>query len=340
MPSNTFSEYRGFCSAILLLICSISGCTAPEDQDDNDEDADRRASTDTCPEPVLTCSMNPPPPELPSPMSQLPKFGIDTNQMSFWGVSQDNLQNLDIKYAISQGVQWVGRYIVSDGCGPEGNSECKPHRSRKHQDPQQKKCILPVHHPVSKEEVMLWHQNGIKVAFLWELHNKHRACNAQNEHEEFEWGAQDAEAAKDNMSAIGALHATIYFTVDFPVPQSSWGTSQKLEKCNGRTATWKMITNYFLGIQSKLGFERIGVYGSYGTVNGLLGESVVAHAWQQTFKGDPSDPTPGDMSDPLHPRAEVQQYDINAPQACWLLRSAAGGLDLDSASPAGLMSMW
>jgi hypothetical protein len=241
-------------------------------------------------------------------------FGIDTNQVSGYPELGDG-SNLKIHYAKRQNIGWAGRYIVSDGRG---------------------------HEAITYAEVHRWLDAGISVALLWEVNDQHRACNASGPNEEFDWGARDGFAAKKYMNET--LHAppgvAVYFTVDFLVTWNQWDHEENVDDCNGASSR-KMILKYFEGIRSTFDTNPIGVYGSYGTVRGLLNEvdlTKIQYAWQQDFprRGHRNKQDNGRID----PRAILLQNDIHPRRSEWLEHPhKKGGLDFDI-SLKGVVSMW
>jgi hypothetical protein len=236
-------------------------------------------------------------------------FGIDTNQISGYPGSGDNA-NLSIEKAVAAGARWVGRYIVSDMDG---------------------------HLPVTLAEVHRWHNRGVKVAFIWQV-DKYRACSLSNDQDQWNLGASDGAAARNYMNnTLGApTTAAVYFTVDFNVTRQAWDDNIVIRDpvnpnkgCNYALGSKRLIRAYFDGIRSQFASSRIGVYGSYGTVSGLLDDSRVTYAWQQTFLSN----------DQTENRAILRQYNIYPEQDGWLAAPSAGGLDFDR-SNSGFISMW
>lgn len=96
---------------------------------------------------------------------------------------------------------------------------------------------------------------GVHVGLIFES-TANRAAQG------FAAGEADAHTAQEQCNVLGKPDAVVYGTVDFDASQ----------------AQLPAVADYFNGMISVLGKERVGAYGGYYTLNYLL--SVVAYFWQ------------------------------------------------------------
>lgn len=77
-------------------------------------------------------------------------------------------------------------------------------------------------------------------------------------------GGIDAVKAQQQLNAIGAPHAPVYFAVDFePKPEQL-----------------PAIRNYFHGATHQLGRDRVGAYGGYSVIHELMSLDNIKYGWQ------------------------------------------------------------
>lgn len=101
----------------------------------------------------------------------------------------------------------------------------------------------------------------------------------------YESGVRCATEANRQQMACGEQGQPIYFAVDFI------GNSQNIEK----------VKAFFKGAKSKLGFDRMGAYGTHYTINALFEAGLIKYGWQtavfQKWTG----------YEPWHQRAQLRQ---------------------------------
>jgi len=78
-------------------------------------------------------------------------------------------------------------------------------------------------------------------------------------------GAADAKAAQTQAVSCGMPDSRpIYFAVDF----------------DAQKADWPKIADYFKGVVSVLGLERVGMYGGYNPIKWAFDENLISWGWQ------------------------------------------------------------
>lgn len=209
-------------------------------------------------------------------------LGVDTNGTT-----------LDIAYAKSQGIGFVGRYISFDGTHPA----------------------------LTAEEAQTFHDGGMPLVLIWEV-DQTRAFAEHSLAGQHTLGAGDGAAAKSALQQCGAYGQVVYFTVDFDVTDAMWKTTLKDSKTGDTITIGDLIVAYFEGVDSILGAARTGAYGTYTVLHELFARGRIAYGWQQTFNKH--------ATDPREKRAQLRQYAFGYDTAGWGV-SGAGALDYDRA---------
>jgi hypothetical protein len=209
-------------------------------------------------------------------------LGIDTNGTT-----------LDIGYAQSQSIGFVGRYISFDGAHPA----------------------------LTAVEAQRFHDAGMPLVLIWEV-DQQRAFQEQSIAGQHANGAQDANDAKTALQAAGAAGQVVYFTVDFDVTDALWSSTFEDSKTGNTITVGDLIVSYFKGIDSVIGAARTGAYGTYTVLHELFDQGRIKYGWQQTFGNH--------AKDPRDKRAQLRQYAFPTDQSGWGV-SGAGALDLDRA---------
>ena len=209
-------------------------------------------------------------------------LGVDTNGAT-----------LDLAYAKSQGVGFVGRYISFDGTHPA----------------------------LTAAEAQTYHQAGMPLVAIWEI-DQQRAFQEQSIAGQQKLGASDAQDAKAALQQAGGAGHAIYFTIDYDITPQFWSSTLKDTKTGKEITVGDLVIAYFTGIKSVIGAARAGAYGTYTTIHALFDQGLIAYGWQQTFGGH--------ANDPRDKRAQLRQYDIYPDQTGWGV-SGAGALDRDRA---------
>lgn len=101
---------------------------------------------------------------------------------------------------------------------------------------------------------------GIKFAFVWQ-YRKGGSMAAGDAGRGFEGGKTDADAALRRLNELRCSGHPVFFAVDWDVSLAEWN--------NG-------VADYFRGAASKLGRERVGIYGHSRVVHWALEDDVVA----------------------------------------------------------------
>ena len=128
---------------------------------------------------------------------------------------------------------------------------------------------------ITAQEVTALSQNGLKLVVVFET-TANRALGG------FAAGQHDAKSAQLQLHNLWLNDAVVYFAVDFDVPVGNLDT----------------VTQYFAGVTSVLGKDRVGVYGGLRIVKHLLDNGLCKYAWQTyAWSGGKWDP-----------RAHIQQY--------------------------------
>ncbi len=209
-------------------------------------------------------------------------FGVDTNGAT-----------LDLAHAKSHGIGFVGRYISFDGTHPA----------------------------LSAQEAQRYHHAKMPLVAIWEV-GQDRSFQEHSIADERQLGVTDAHAADSAIAQAGGGGKPIYFTVDYDVTPKLWSTTLTDTRTRKQIQIGDFISAYFAGIDSVIGSERAGAYGTYTTVHQLFDEGRIRYGWQQTFGHH--------QNDPRESRAQLRQYDIYPDQTGWGV-SGAGALDLDRA---------
>jgi len=209
-------------------------------------------------------------------------LGVDTNGAT-----------LDLAYAKSRGIGFVGRYVSFDGTHP---------------------ALTP-------EESQTYHDAGMPLVAIWEV-GQTRAFEQTSLASAQKLGASDADAARTTLAAAGGAGKAIYFTVDFDVTDAVWQKTLKDTKTGKQIAIGDLVSAYFKGVDSVIGVPRAGAYGTYTVLHHLFDEGLIHFGWQQTFGNH--------QNDPREKRAQIRQYDIMPDQTGWGV-GGAGALDLDRA---------
>ncbi len=208
--------------------------------------------------------------------------GVDTNGPT-----------LDIAFAQSQGMGFVGRYISFDGTHPA----------------------------LTAEEAQTFHAASMPLVLIWEIDQQRAFQNATLAGEQ-NLGTQDGSAAQTALQQAGAFGQVVYFTVDYDVTDSVWNQQLKDANTNQSITIGDLVTAYFQGINSVLGAERTGAYGTYTTLHELFAAGRISYGWQQTFNHH--------WNDPREPRAQLRQFAFGYDTDGWGV-SGAGALDYDRA---------
>ncbi|HEY0250164.1 MAG TPA: glycoside hydrolase domain-containing protein, partial [Kofleriaceae bacterium] len=125
---------------------------------------------------------------------------------------------------------------------------------------------------------------------------------------------RDANVAFGALTNIKApTHAACYFTADFD------------PKGNQIEHDLDLVEAYFQGVKEGAGGDtsRIGVYGTYLSIQRLYKKGLITYAWQMVFDG---------KGDAIDPRVNIYQYDIWQHDTMTAFGVAgAGAVDLDCA---------
>jgi len=221
---------------------------------------------------------------------------VDTSEEALSTVAlgvDSNGTTLDIAYAKSQGIGFVGRYISFDGTHPA----------------------------LTAAEAQTFHSAGMPLVLVWEV-DQTRAFAEHSIAGQHANGATDGALAKTAMQQIGAFGQVAYFTVDFDVTDAMWSSTLKDSKSGKPITVGDLIVAYFTGIDSVLGAARTGAYGTYTVLHELFDQGRIAYGWQQTFNKH--------ASDPRDKRAQLRQYAFGYDTTGWGV-SGAGALDYDRA---------
>ena len=209
-------------------------------------------------------------------------LGVDTNGTT-----------LDIAYAKSQGIGFVGRYISFDG----------------------------EHPALTAAEAQTFHDAGMPLVLIWEV-GQTRAFQEESLQDEQALGASDGAAAKTALQQVGAYGQVVYFTVDYNVTDTLWQKTHTDAKTGKTMTLGDLIVSYFNGINSVIGAARTGAYGTYTVLHELFDQGRITYGWQQTFNKH--------ASDPRDKRAQLRQYAFGYDTTGWNV-SGAGALDFDRA---------
>ena len=128
---------------------------------------------------------------------------------------------------------------------------------------------------LSKAELGALHKRGIKVGLVFEAGAKRALQGKQT-------GTKDAAYCAARTVALGLPNIPVYFAVD-------WDASDHDKP---------LIADYLSGAVSALGFQRVGVYGSYYVVRYMAQNQVCRWFWQ-TYAWS------GGL---VHPQAHILQY--------------------------------
>jgi hypothetical protein len=209
-----------------------------------------------------------------------------------WGVDT-NGTTLDLAYAKSQGIGFVGRYISFDGTHPA----------------------------LTWQEAQTYHQAGMPLVAIWEI-GQTRTFQEVSLASAHALGAADASSARTALAQAGGAGKPIYFTVDYDVTPNVWGTTLKDAKTGNTITIGELISAYFGGVDSVIGKKRAGAYGTYTVLHHLFDQGRIKYGWQQTFRHH--------KSDPRDARAQLRQYNIDTDTTGWGV-SGPGALDYDRA---------
>jgi hypothetical protein len=208
-------------------------------------------------------------------------LGVDTNGST-----------LDLDVARARGFQFVARYLSFDG----------------------------EHPALTLEEARRFKAAKVPLVSIWET-GQERAVQTGSVRGQYNLGAADARAAHARSLKVGAGNKPIYFTVDFNVTPQYWSQKTKDTGTGKAIERSQLILAYFSGINSVIGANRTGAYGTYTTIKELFNDKKIAFGWQQTFAS---------RGDKIDARAQLRQYDIYPDQAGWGV-GGAGALDYDRA---------
>lgn len=209
-------------------------------------------------------------------------LGVDTNGTT-----------LDIGFAQSQGIGFVGRYVSFDGTHPA----------------------------LTATEAQGFHDAKMPLVLIWEI-DQQRAFQEHSVSGQQGLGAQDGGDAQTALQQVGAYGQVVYFTVDFNVTDQMWSTTLTDSKTGDTITIGDLIAAYFQGINSVLGAARTGAYATYTVLHELFGLGRIAFGWQQTFNNH--------ANDPREKRAQLRQYEFAPDTTGWNV-SGAGALDYDRA---------
>jgi len=220
--------------------------------------------------------------------------GTDDEELSTVALGVDtNGTTLDIAFAKSQGIGFVGRYVSFDGTHPA----------------------------LTAEEAQRFHDGGMPLVLIWEVDQK-RAFEEHSLQGQHALGSSDGAAAKTALQQIGAYGQAVYFTIDFDVTDAMWKTTLKDSKTGNTISVGDLIVAYFKGINSILGVARTGAYGTYTVLHELFDQGRITYGWQQTFNKH--------AGDPRDKRAQLRQYAFGYDTTGWGV-AGAGALDYDRA---------
>jgi hypothetical protein len=209
-------------------------------------------------------------------------LGVDTNGAT-----------LDIGFAQSQGIGFVGRYVSFDGTHPA----------------------------LTATEAQGFHDAKMPLVLIWEI-DQQRAFQEHSISGQQGLGAQDGAAAQAALQQVGAYGQVVYFTVDFDVTDALWSTTLNDSKTGNAITIGDLIGAYFKGVTSVIGAPRTGAYATYTVLHGLFDLGYIAFGWQQTFNKH--------ANDPREKRAQLRQYEFGYDTTGWNV-SGAGALDYDRA---------
>jgi len=209
-------------------------------------------------------------------------LGVDTNNAT-----------LDIGFAQSQGIGFVGRYISFDGTHPA----------------------------LTAEEAQRFHDAKMPLILIWEIDQK-RAFQEGSMSGQEGLGAQDGAAAQAALQQVGAYGQVIYFTVDYDVTDTVWNTTLTDSKTGNTITIGDLVAAYFKGVNSVIGAARTGAYATYVVLHQLFDAGRIAFGWQQTFNKH--------ANDPREKRAQLRQYAFANDTTGWNV-GGAGALDYDRA---------
>lgn len=209
-------------------------------------------------------------------------LGVDTNNTT-----------LDIGFAQSQGIGFVGRYISFDGTHPA----------------------------LTATEAQGFHDAKMPLILIWEV-DQDRAFKEGSLSGQEGLGGQDGAAAQAALQQVGAYGQVVYFTVDFDVTDEMWKQTLKDTKTGNTITIGDLVVAYFKGVNSVLGAARTGAYGTYTVLHALFDAGRIAFGWQQTFNKH--------ANDPREKRAQLRQYAFGYDTTGWNV-SGAGALDYDRA---------
>ena len=209
-------------------------------------------------------------------------LGVDTNGTT-----------LDIGFAQSQGIGFVGRYISFDGTHPA----------------------------LTAAEAQTYHDAKMPLVLIWEI-DQQRAFQELSLSGQESLGGVDGAAAQTALQQVGAYGQVVYFTVDFDVDDPMWAQTLKDSKTGNVITIGDLIVSYFKGVSSVIGAERTGAYGTYTVLHGLFDVGRIAFGWQQTFNNH--------ANDLREKRAQLRQYAFGYDTTGWNV-GGAGALDYDRA---------
>jgi hypothetical protein len=219
--------------------------------------------------------------------------GDDAAEVSTVALGVDtNGSTLDIDFARARGFKFVARYLSFDGAHPA----------------------------LTKEEAARFKAARVPLVSIWET-GQERAVQTGSVHAQYLAGMADAKEAHARAVQVGAGSKPIYFTVDFNVTPQYWTSKVKDTGTGKQIERRELILSYFQGINSVIGANRTGAYGTYTTIKELFNAKRITFGWQQTFAS---------RGDHVDPRAQLRQYNIYPDQTGWGV-GGAGALDYDRA---------
>ncbi len=209
-------------------------------------------------------------------------LGVDTNGTT-----------LDIGFAQSQGIGFVGRYISFDGTHPA----------------------------LTATEAQGFHDAKMPLVLIWEI-DQQRAFQERSISAQEGLGAKDGGDAQTALQQVGAYGQAVYFTVDFDVTDTLWNTTLTDSQTGNTITIGDLAAAYFKGVNSVIGAQRTGAYATYTVLQALFDLGRITFGWQQTFNNH--------TNDPREKRAQLRQYAFASDTTGWNV-SGAGALDYDRA---------
>lgn len=142
---------------------------------------------------------------------------------------------------------------------------------------------------LTPEEARVWAREWMDIVSTWQ--------NGRSEEVKrgYMSGVRCAQAARAQQAMCGGVGQPIFFAVD------------------RKDVTKPQLISFFKGVKSVIGVERIGVYGSYETIEILAQARLITYAWHSYWFE--SARSPEDRPEPVtadfrwHPFAQLRQYD-------------------------------